>query len=280
MTYEWVESHQDLILEWDDLTLEQRLNCTCDTLAKSAVSQSVLSPLRPKDYQYLLPRESAAVFISGVKQTSDVAHDVWYALSKSEALKFYTRELRWTKAVFLSVDWEHLDALLESKSQMYRQWLAKQSSGFCGTQLMVSRWDKSRDDKCPDCGQRENAAHLMRCPDRWQTQLLRDNVDKLELWMANNDTDSELLYWIPSTSCFDVSTIPVSRDAGNIPGAGPYSLEGVRGGQGMQADIRPSGPGPGRSILQTLYIFLGQEVPRSAASHYPRPMDLPERLTP
>ena len=62
---------------------------------------------------------------------------------------------------------------------------------------MVSRWDKTRDNLCPDCGTEETAAHLMVCPGHSRTLLLKQEVDKLERWMHDNDTDNKIAFWIP-----------------------------------------------------------------------------------
>ena len=61
------------------------------------------------------------------------------------------------------VDWEALGTNLQRKSQMYKQWVTKQYSGVCDTQLMVAHWDANRDGKCPDCSCQEAAAHLNLC---------------------------------------------------------------------------------------------------------------------
>ena len=73
--YKWVKSHMDNYKLWHQLTLEQQLNCTCDTLAKQTVRAS-LDPRAPAITHQVLPRESAAVFIGGAKQTTDVAREV------------------------------------------------------------------------------------------------------------------------------------------------------------------------------------------------------------
>ncbi|MGB2419944.1 MAG: hypothetical protein ACPH9Z_07410, partial [Luminiphilus sp.] len=152
-TYAWVESHQDRYKLWHQLTIEQRLNCCCDTLAKRAVAEGMLGAQRDVSSQ-LLPRESVAVVINGVKQTSDVARDARFTLGMQEAERLYTTPpgprddrgrrsgrggLGWTKEAFRAVDWRRLDNCLSSKPQTYRQWLSKQSSGFCSTQHMVAR---------------------------------------------------------------------------------------------------------------------------------------------
>jgi len=80
---------------------------------------------------------------------------------------------------------------------MYRLWLSKQLSGFCGTQVMVSHWDKGRDGLCPDCGKREIASHLNLCSDPDRTRLLHDMVNTPHDWLQNKYTHPELAYWLP-----------------------------------------------------------------------------------
>ncbi len=89
---------------------------------------------------------------------------------------------------------------MKNKSDMYRVWRSKQTSGFCGTRVKVGMYSGESDpDKCcPNCGRRETAAHLMLCPDKDRTRLLLENVDKLVKWMEKDEkTDPELAYWIP-----------------------------------------------------------------------------------
>ncbi len=58
--------------------------------------------------------------------------------------------------------------------------------------------DPFPDKRCPNCGARETASHLMRCPDRDRMRLLIETMEELEKWMEMDDkTDPELIYWIP-----------------------------------------------------------------------------------
>ena len=209
--YEWVRAHQDDIKLWHQLTLLQQLNCICDTLAKAAVTRS-LTPTARRIPEQVLPTESAAVFVGGIKQTTNLAKNVRLVLGRVDAEAFYTTPLGirdkngkrnkrgglgWTKASFDAVDWDTLDATLESKPQMYRQWLSKQSSGFCGTQQMVAHWDPTRDGNCPDCHRPETASHLCLCPNGDRTRLLKDMTADLTTWLNNNYAHPELAYWLP-----------------------------------------------------------------------------------
>ena len=147
-----------------------------------------------------------------MKQTSDVAGDARFTLGMQEAERLYTTPqgprddsgrrsgrggLGWSKEAFRAVDWRRLDDCLSSKPQMYRQWLSKQSSGFCGTQQMVARWDPSRDGRCPNCGRRETSQHLMLCTDPDRTRLLEVMADDFGRWLSANHGHPELAYWIP-----------------------------------------------------------------------------------
>ena len=94
----------------------------------------------------------------------------------------------------------HLDLALKNKPNMYKIWQSKQHSGFCGTRVQVGQYsgDLYPDERCPNCGRRETAAHLMLCLDESWTKLLGENVDYLISWMSRDDqTDPEILYWIP-----------------------------------------------------------------------------------
>jgi hypothetical protein len=71
--------------------------------------------------------------------------------------------------------------------------------GFCGTRAQVGQYSGTAwpDKRCPICGHRETAAHLLICPNEDRNQLLIENTDKLGKWLErDNITDSELLYWI------------------------------------------------------------------------------------
>ena len=90
--YEWVRAHQDDIKLLHQLTRLQQLNCICDTLAKAAITCSLITTIRHIPEQ-VLPTDSAAVFVGGIKQTSNVAKNVRIALGWVDAESFYTTPL-------------------------------------------------------------------------------------------------------------------------------------------------------------------------------------------
>ena len=197
LSYEHVNGHMDRSLLWHQMNLEQQLNCICDNLAKTAVSRSIRFGPRDRGKQ-LLPREQAAVFVGGSKQTTDFADAVRLEISQDEAKQFLINERDWTPSQFDQVDWGRLHNTLQSKPQGYRLWLSKQHSNFTGSRVQTARYANSMDNKCPSCRQcEERASHLCVCPDEDRTRLFKDNVAQLEKWMRKDgNTNEELSYWV------------------------------------------------------------------------------------
>ena len=113
----------------------------------------------------LLPGESAAVLVGGVKITGDIGDAIRYAKGYEEAKRFLVEQKGWSLAQFEAVDWKNLHRTLKSKPDGYVTWLSKQHSGFCGTRTMVKHYsgNEEADVSCPNCGCVEKADHLCVC---------------------------------------------------------------------------------------------------------------------
>ena len=147
-----------------------------------------------------------------------MSKEVYFALGWKEVETFYTTPLGardkngirdkhgglgWSKEAVDVVDWRALDETLYNKPRMYKQWLAKQCSHFCGSQTMVAHWDAIVMGKFPNCKKPETASHLNLCGDAEHTRLFIDMTDTLDKWLVDNYTHLSLLYWIPKyiTNC-------------------------------------------------------------------------------
>jgi hypothetical protein len=198
LSYKHVYGHQDKKKKWHQLTLLEKLNCKCDTLAKLAVEQGIRDkPCFIRQAQQL-PLESAAVFYNSVKLSSDCGSEIRFQVGKSKARSFYLNSLGWFASVFDSIDWEARNKALESKPDMFKTWLCKQSSGFCATGTNMQRWFGDDITNCPNCGKSgEDAAHLLHCPDAGRFGLFRQEVSSLKQWLQQPHTHPELACLLP-----------------------------------------------------------------------------------
>ena len=200
--YYHVYGHMDDYLSEDKLSLEQRINKLCDELAKEAVDLACRLRVQGTEraVTQLLPGESAAVLVNGVKITGDLGDAIRYAKGYEEAREFLTKQKGWSDEQFLAVDWKSLHMTLKGKPDAYRTWLSKQHSGFCGTRVQVSHYSgvDGTDVGCPNCGCVEKASHLCVCMNPDRTKLLGEMNDSLAAWMhKGGKTDPEIAYWVP-----------------------------------------------------------------------------------
>ena len=70
--------------------------------------------------------------------------------------------------------------------------------------------------KCPNCGEREDTAHLCSCPYEDITRLMCESAEELESWMnKGGKTHCEIEYWVPIwIKCRGVRRL---QDIGNMP---------------------------------------------------------------
>jgi hypothetical protein len=136
----------------------------CDKRTDDLTSYNDLAQLTDSIGQ-IFHGEDVAIVIWGNKITNDVSHPVRFHASKEVARRILTDTKKWPQDRFGEVDWEHLDLAMSSKSDMYKIWRSKQHSGFCGTRVQVGKYSglDCPDEKCPNCGRRETAEHILIC---------------------------------------------------------------------------------------------------------------------
>ena len=120
LAYEHVYGHQDRLKSWSQLTLLEKLNCKCDTLAKTAVYFGAANSARATLQRQLLPHEPASVFHKGKKLSNDCDDEIRFQVYLRIARKCFVEELGWHGATFDDVDWDQRAACLRGKPVMYQ----------------------------------------------------------------------------------------------------------------------------------------------------------------
>ena len=76
-------------------------------------------------------------------------------------------------ATFDTVNWDDLRNTLALKPKSYQLWPDKEGSYQCRTGVMLERWDKKANSRCPNCRvTNEDAAYLNKCAEKDQRLML------------------------------------------------------------------------------------------------------------
>ena len=189
--YNHVHGHLDNHSSFDTLTLPQQLNVIADSLAKDAIRDAI----QKNQYcQPLYPHESIRVFIGNRKATSSFRNTLYLDWGAQVAQDvFHSRKLIPSKYFHL-VNWDAVHRVMTKLPQMYRVWITKHVSGFCGTNKQLSRMQSSTQNRCMCCCRRgEDRLHITRCPDPGRSAMFNQTVEDLINWMKRSNGDIDLI---------------------------------------------------------------------------------------
>ena len=198
-TFRHVRGHQDDIKEYDDLNRWEQLNVQADTLAKERMHEETYNRhestiYRPQHISSLKckigwkDRQGKEQLIASHLQKtltkrvgSTIIRDYWI---KKKKFTPYTE--RW-------VDWKILHKSINGLNRNRQQWHSKWLSGFCGVGVMMQLYQSHYHSKCPRClSDRENVNHVMQCPHPKAREKWKETVEKLEIWLVDNDAHPEM----------------------------------------------------------------------------------------
>ena len=93
--------------------------------------------------------------------------------------------------------WDGVESEMKSFPKMFRNFVTKQVSKFCGTNRQLSRIDPSVENICPSCGQQdESSRHITRCRERGRVAMLQHSVDEIVAWMTTTPVSKALILMV------------------------------------------------------------------------------------
>jgi hypothetical protein len=189
-SYKHVKGHLDKHLREDQLSLEQRENVTADKLAKAALMAGV----ETENYiNSCFPFESITMSVGGRKVTRSPKYELysWWGYRTARDL-FHNRHIV-QKQHFGLIFWKGVERAMKKFPKMFRTWITKHVSHFCGTNLQLSRFDYGHSNECPSCGDKnESSKHINRCTESGRTDMFHHSIRDLQAWMEAHHTDDEL----------------------------------------------------------------------------------------
>jgi hypothetical protein len=190
-TLRHVHSHMDKLLEWDQLSFRQQVNCQVDELVQDAILAGVENEIFMHSD---LPFEEIRVYAGRDKLTSSPKKELARFWSYSTARDLYNNRKIVSHRHFHLICWDAVECAMQKFPQMFQTWVTKQVSHFCGTNRHLSNIDPSVENTCPSCGETDEAVqHITRCSDPGRVTTFVASVASLVEWMEEKQTEQGMI---------------------------------------------------------------------------------------
>ena len=185
-----VYGHQDRYLRLDQLDEDAETNRLADDLVDENLVRSVADE---KYIKGVLPFDDVRLSVGAKRVTgSPTEAIVNFWGSKVARDLFHSRKII-HRRVFNMVYWDGVEAAMKEFPELFRVWVTKQVSHFCGTNRQLSKIDPTVENVCPSCGGRnETTSHITRCPEEGRTVMFRKSVAEIVDWLEQRKTDESL----------------------------------------------------------------------------------------
>ncbi len=170
--WEWVEGHAVERKGWSNCTLPERLNHQADKLAKGSLLSAIDGG---HTMEGDFPFEIVKLKLSGKR----VSGSPWEALEADwvywAAWALYESKNIIRQENFHLVWWDGFCSTMSSYPKMYRVWLTKHVSDFCGNNVQLYYWSKgTQSPKCDFClVEDEYTMHICQCMDPGRDAMFR-----------------------------------------------------------------------------------------------------------
>jgi hypothetical protein len=148
---------------------------------------------------------------------------------------------------------------MASYPKMFRVFITKQVSGWCGSNSNQSLWDTSISNVCPNCGlSRDTLKHLTRCSDEGRITLFRESIKDVVCCLKRANVDRLLTMIIKD---YIIHQGSVTMESYTSPGSKFTALARVQGWLGWDCFVEGRIP---TLLIETVRPFLHDLSPRKS----------------
>ena len=152
---------------------------------------------KPRYRQFTISGEPWALWLQDKKICMNLHSNLQTAICGKASLDYWEKRGKFGQGTYSDIDWKATGKAMANVAISRRHWVAKHSSGFCGTSKMMFRWKKRATDRCPRClHEVEDASHVWKCQDPRALKVWTQAIENLELWMQQQRTHPEIIHII------------------------------------------------------------------------------------
>jgi ribonuclease HI len=157
--YEWVKGHADILDR--EPTKFERLNTVADEICE-VVKELAQGPYGAKPNCGLWPNERCALFIRGIKITSNWKERLMQQLLDGDLQEYLMEKEQWTTHSFQNIYWKRHETALKKISKARQAQTAKMCHNLRYTGARHAQW-YGKVKPCCMCGDNEYWRHVLTC---------------------------------------------------------------------------------------------------------------------
>ncbi len=192
--FAYVRSHTDKLKPLGECTQTELMNIIVDDLAQNSLRHACSTE---EYFDGIYPNEDCIISMQGVKITGPIRDALEQHWGKTEAKRFFDFKNIVESCNFDLIWWEGVGKAMASYPKMFRVFVTKQVSGWCGSNSKQSLWDTTISTMCPNCGiAKETSKHLTRCTHVGRVRLFRSSVADVITCLEVGNVDVDLITMI------------------------------------------------------------------------------------
>ena len=193
LTIEHVTGHQDKTKNFGDLDRMSQLNVEVDNEAKRYLRHRIRHE-RCGFTQSSMEKEGWRCYVYGKKVTKNPTELLRRGYWGRSTLLYFDKHDSLDESAFDLVDWDSMYDAMHSFPDLYRMWVTKHVTGWCGTNRKLYLWEQRTDDICPCCdlGAIERPRHLLTCPSPQLLETWETRIEGLSEWFIETETSPDI----------------------------------------------------------------------------------------
>ena len=197
-TVRWVKGHQDRHKEWDQLSIEAKVNVLadreCDAVYQRQSQQSGIFPTRINGTKAVLLHKGLPVtkkLESYVRIAATAPRHRAHLIKKSKDHDSHIEDI-WDDDVFDDIDWQAHGRAFKALRTSRKIQISKYIHKWTPT-LKQRSYDNSIDSRCQSCGRLwEDLNHVLRCTSDERTETREEGLQAFQQHLSSYDTPAPM----------------------------------------------------------------------------------------
>ena len=155
-----------------------------------------LAKARSSPRHYDVQGEPWQLWVNGQKVKAAIFPTIYSHVHNRDGERYWAEKGQQELATISNIEWPLIGTAMRSIPRPRRVFISKHVSGMCGVGKFMKRWKEREDDRCPRCGEPEDAPHVWRCKGEGTEDIWTKALEGLASLLRKLNTNPTLLHII------------------------------------------------------------------------------------